>query len=531
MTQWLYDFLIRRPIQALSVLACLGFILIVIQFSSISENIRYSTALKSAEAYSSAMATIRNFYSSEIVPRARKGGATVTHNYADVPGAIPLPATLSIELGELVSRTSTGGRFRFYSRFPFPWRTHGGPRDAFESDALEALSSGKRKDFVRVEVINGEPVLRYAAPVRMGESCVACHNSTPNSPKTDWKVGDVRGVQSVQVPLPKLSIGDTFQQFGLYVFMVLGGVTGLWLFAFLLRRLNRVVVQERRLLDASKMRNEELQVAKTAAEQANHSKSEFLANISHELRTPLNAINGFSEAMLSQVHGPMQNTHYEEYVRDIRESGGQLLDLINILLDLSKIEAGKYELYEEEVDMHAVISAAMRLVRGQARATNIRLQTRLTADLPYLYADERAMRQIVLNLLANAVKFTSEGGKVLVLADIDTDGSFLLGVADTGIGIAEADISRVMLPFERANASHIRKTEGAGLGLPLVASLVRLHGGIIKIESTVGEGTTVLIRFPAERVLTQRAAESRTAEIGAGLPPQNTESRSVENVG
>ena len=530
MTQWLYDFLIRRPIQALSVLACLGFILIVIQFSSISDNIRYSTALRSAEAYSSAMATIRNFYSSEIVPRARKGGATVTHNYADIPGAIPLPATLSIELGDRVSRTSTGGRFRFYSRFPFPWRKNGGPRDSFESDALKALSDGKMKEFVRVEVIDGQPVLRYAAPVRMGDSCVACHNSTPQSPKTDWKVGDVRGVQSVQVPLPKLSIVDTFQQFGLYVFMVVGGVTALWLFAFLLRRLNRVVAQERRLLDASKMRNEELQIAKNAAEQANHSKSEFLANISHELRTPLNAINGFSEAMLGHVHGPMQNARYEDYVHDIRESGGQLLDLINILLDLSKIEAGKYELYEEAVDVRAVISAAMRLVQGQARATNIRLQTRLSEDLPKLHADERALRQILLNLLANAVKFTGEGGKVLVLAQIDADGSLLLCVADTGIGIPEADVARIMLPFERANAAHIRKTEGAGLGLPLVASLVRLHGGVIKIESTVGEGTTVLIRFPAERVLPRTGEKSRRAAAEPAATAKVTEARTVENV-
>lgn len=510
MAHWFSDVLIHRPIQALSFFAAVGFILVVVQFSSISDKIAYNTALRSAEAYSDAMASIRDFYSSEIVPRARKGGATTTHAYHDSDGAIPLPATLSIELGERVSRTSEGGKFRFYSAFPFPWRTDGGPRDAFESEALKVLQQADKDHFVRVERIAGVQVLRYAAPVRMGASCIACHNTRADSPKTDWAVGDLRGVQSVQVRLSTLSILDNARHFGLYAFMVIGLITGLWIFAFLLRRLTLLVAQERAHLDKAQKHNEELRLAKETAEQANHSKSEFLANMSHELRTPLNAINGFSEAMVSEVHGPLQNNRYEGYANDIRDSGLYLLDLINVLLDLSKIEARKYELFEEDVDIRAIVSTAMRLVQGQARAGKLQLDARFPENLPALRADERALRQIVLNLLTNAVKFTYEEGRVSLNVGLETDGGLTIAIADTGVGISETDISRLMAPFERANNAHTRNTEGAGLGLPLVASLVQMHGATMSIDSDVGEGTTVSIRFPAHRVIWT------TPECGSG---------------
>jgi signal transduction histidine kinase len=259
---------------------------------------------------------------------------------------------------------------------------------------------------------------------------------------------------------------------------------------------------------------EMLRTAKEAAELANRTKSEFLANMSHELRTPLNAILGFAEIIRDQLFGPLGNPSYREYAGDIHESGTHLLNLINDILDVSKAEAGKIELYEEEVDFRTSIESSIRLVKARAEAGRVALEVHLGDPLPCVRADERLVKQILLNLLTNAIKFTPAGGRVSVEAGIAPGGDFLVSVRDTGIGIAPDDIPKVMRPFGQVDSALSRKHQGTGLGLPLTKSLVELHGGHFILESTKDVGTRVVVRLPVARVVAIDSTPDRTAAAG-----------------
>ena len=233
---------------------------------------------------------------------------------------------------------------------------------------------------------------------------------------------------------------------------------------------------------------------KIRAEEANHSKSEFLANMSHELRTPLNAINGFSDIMKKEMFGPLGDPRYKEYVNDILFSGQHLLSLINDILDMSKIEAGKMTLNTEALQMSDMISQVIRIVRGRADENRLKLVYE-DQIMPEIEADPRAVKQILLNLATNAIKFTPEGGVVTIAVEAKSAG-LIIRVSDTGIGISEEDIERLAQPFEQIDSQHSRKHEGTGLGLALSKSLVELHGGNFKIQSVVGQGTTVIFTLP-----------------------------------
>jgi len=239
---------------------------------------------------------------------------------------------------------------------------------------------------------------------------------------------------------------------------------------------------------------------KIRAEEGNRSKSEFLANMSHELRTPLNAINGFSEIMLKQMFGPLGDERYLEYVRDILSSGQHLLALINDILDMSKIEAGKLQLQAELIYPDEVVEQCARLMRGRAQESGLELKMEL-GDLPQIEADPRALKQVILNLLSNAIKFTPEGGRVEIAAHPREDG-IRVRVSDTGIGIAEEDIPRLARPFEQIESQHSKSHQGSGLGLALSKSLVEMHGGSLDIDSRLGEGTTIIFTLPPAPVET-----------------------------
>ena len=238
------------------------------------------------------------------------------------------------------------------------------------------------------------------------------------------------------------------------------------------------------------------QTARDQAELANRSKSEFLAMVSHELRTPLNAVIGFSELMAGETYGPLGHDKYREYAADIRHSGTHLLSLINDILDLSKVEANELTLSPEVVDLSEIIKGLLRIMREKIKAAELDVVVELAPDLPALYVDARALKQVLLNLISNAVKFTEPDGRVVIAAKLLPGGGVVVTVADTGIGIAEADLALVLQPFSQADSSLARKYEGTGLGLPLSKRLVELHGGTLTLHSRLREGTAVTVTLP-----------------------------------
>jgi signal transduction histidine kinase len=266
-------------------------------------------------------------------------------------------------------------------------------------------------------------------------------------------------------------------------------------------RNNRLLIRQ--------MRNAEKLAAEATA--ANASKSNFLAMMSHELRTPLNAIMGFSEMISMQIFGPVGSDRYQEYAEDIHQSGRHLLNIIGDILDLSKIEAGRYVLEKSEINLADVAAYCVRMVGDQVSATRCAIEIDISENLPLLRADERACRQILLNLLSNSIKFTPPAGRIVLSSGVGSDGCLWISVADNGIGIPAEEISRVTEPFAQVDNSVTRVKNGTGLGLSLVSSLCKLHGATLHIESEFGKGTDITVRFAPRHVIPSNYAERLNA--------------------
>jgi len=268
--------------------------------------------------------------------------------------------------------------------------------------------------------------------------------------------------------------------------------------------------RKRLIQQATQLRKlaQEATLEQRKAEAANLAKSTFLANMSHELRTPLSAIIGFSEIMQHEALGPVGSTRYRAYADDINRSGMHLLGLVNDLLDLSKIEAGKMELVEDFVDVDHLIADCLTLLRESAARAKIELAVVKDARLPPAYADERKLKQILINLLGNAIKFTGAGGSVEVAATVAASGTLQVSVRDSGAGIRPEDVAKVFEPFGQLRGAIESGQPGTGLGLPLSRKLAELHGGTLEIESAEGAGTTVLLSLPPERLRAEAPASA-----------------------
>ncbi|WP_288904816.1 HAMP domain-containing sensor histidine kinase [uncultured Sneathiella sp.] len=244
------------------------------------------------------------------------------------------------------------------------------------------------------------------------------------------------------------------------------------------------------------------------AQAANHSKSEFLAIMSHELRTPLNAIIGFSEILEKEMFGPLGKEQYKEYSKDINVSGQHLLSIINDILDLSKAEAGKLVLQEEEVSLVDIVNSTLRIIRDHAAERGVRLAFDIPAQDYHMIGDPRLLVQVFLNLFSNAVKFTHKGGLVAIgFEALDSSGNLAIRIKDTGIGIDPENIEKVFAPFVQIESSMARNYEGTGLGLPLTKNIMELHNGTITLESQLGEGTVATVEFPKERLINHHTGD------------------------
>ncbi len=274
--------------------------------------------------------------------------------------------------------------------------------------------------------------------------------------------------------------------------------------------------------DITKRKEAEIKLreAKIQSDLASRAKSEFLANMSHELRTPLNAIIGFSEIIKDEVLGPLANKQYWEYVRDIHESGRKLLNIINEILDVSRIEAGERQLNEGIVDFTKVAKSCISFIGPKADAGRLSIVNLLDRSTPKVIGEELAIKQMLLNLLSNAVKYTPAGGRVTMIHEMDREGQLRISVTDTGVGLDEFEIEKALSPFGQVETSLNRTGSGAGLGLTLVDSLIRLHGGRLELFSQKGIGTTATVVFPARRVA-QESAEDEEAqkEVPGGQNP------------
>ena len=440
---------------------------------------------RQAEDLNSVITSMRGYYATNVVGRvlASPGSTQVVHNYQAVPGAIPIPATLSLELGRVISEQQQNIKYRFVSDYPFKNRA-AHELDDFEKHALTVLRADPNQQVIDVSRSIFTNSVRLITPVLMGPTCVNCHDTHPESPKRDWKVGDVRGIQ--EVTITHQIAANLFSFKYLLIYFALNVIAGLF---FSVRQQRQAVAMQRM--------NRELEAANASLAQASERKSQFVANMSHELRTPLNAIIGLTEMMVANAVR-FGTEKAQEPLRRVHRAGTHLLGLINEVLDLSKIEAGKLELSPQSVKLAPLIDEVVGTARPLAEQNQNRLVVERRDNLGTVTADPMRLRQILFNLLSNACKFTKQGQVALGVRKVVDGGRWVeFVVADTGIGMTAEQQAKLFQEFTQADSLTARRYGGTGLGLAISRKLARMMGGDVTVTSEPAKGSVFTVRLPS----------------------------------